>query len=192
MMGTRMKPLLILALIGSCATAQTDTSKLIALGVETVLKDLQSVPQREKDEIIGVTAETLSKHLTFRPDGTVSSICTSLGRQHVEWKRLVVNHLISQPVTDADRLNGITDRYLVSFSCDGHRTFNSKTSRWSEWKSVGYTLFPAGVTCERRQGKWLIPGDSFKAFSPGPGPSVTASKTPSSVRELPPGMSRTQ
>ena len=39
-------------------------------------------------------------------------------------------------LTESDKLNAITRRFLVSFGGDAHRSFDAKTTRWSEWIGI--------------------------------------------------------
>ena len=133
----------------------------------------------------------LSKHLTFRPDGTTSAVCIPSGRQQVEWKKFVVRSIQAQQVTEADRLNGISKRCVVCFSCDAHRSWESKKNEWGQWYPIGYMLFPGAINIEWKGGKWVaIETDQLKYFSPGPGQSVIAPKPGGNSQGLPPGMTR--
>ena len=181
---------LLLLLTPALAPAQGDLSKLLAQGLDAALKSLQPVAPADREDLLMATAIVLSKHVTFRPDDTAAACCNSLGKQHVEWRKLVVSAIRAQPVTDADRLNGITRRFFVSFSCSAHRTFDPKTSLWSEWKSVGYSQFPPGIEIEWKNGKWTPKAESLKAFTPGPGPSILQRNPQTNDAGLPPGMTR--
>jgi hypothetical protein len=46
---------------------------------------------------------------------------------------------------NADRLNGITKRYLVGFGCDAHRSWDTKTNTWGQWYPIGNVTLPAGI-----------------------------------------------
>lgn len=185
-----MRFLAILALTMPAACGQGDVSKLLSQGLSGALAAFEPVAEVDKKAILAATAEVLAKHVTFRPDGTATAVCVKLGKTHVEWKRLVVRNITKQAVTDADRLNGITRRFQVSFGCDGHRTFDSKTNGWTEWINTGYVLFPAGIEFEWKNGAWTLKSESLKGFSPGPGPSITDKKPAAKDTGLPPGMTR--
>lgn len=185
-----MRFLTILMLSLSVVHGQGDVSKILIQGLSGALTALEPVAESDKNVILAATAQVLSKHVTFRPDGTAAAVCTKLSKQHVEWTRLNVRNISKQDVTDADRLNGIFRRFFVSFGCDAHRTFDAKTSRWTEWKDIGYVLFPAGITLELQNDTWKPKSESLDGFSPGPGPSVTARQTTTKDSGLPPGMTR--
>ena len=185
-----MRFLIVFIFTLSAVHGQSDTSKLLSQGLSGALAAFEPIAEADKEAILNATAQVLEKHVTFRPDGTAASVCTKSGKTHVEWKRFVVRYITKQAVTDADRLNGITRSFLVSFGCDAHRSFDSKTSRWSEWKNIGYILFPAGIVFESKNGTWAVKGDSMEGFSPGPGPSITDSKPTAKDSGLPPGMTR--
>lgn len=185
-----MRFLAILALTMSAVHGQSDISQMLSQGLGGALAAFEPVTEADKKAILNATAEVLAKHVTFRPDGTATAFSTKLGKQHVEWKRLVVRNITKQAVTDADKLNGITRRFLVSFGCDAHRSFNAKTSRWSDWMNIGYVLFPAGIEFEWKSGTWILKSESLNGFSPGPGPSITDKKPTVKDAGLPPGMTR--
>lgn len=187
---TAMRFLVVVALTLSAVQGQSDVSKLLSQGLNGALAAFEPVAEADKKAILTSTAVVLAKHVTFRPDGTAATVCTKLGKTHLEWKRLVVRNITKQAVTDADRLNGITRRFQVSFGCDGHRTFDSKTNRWTEWMNIGYVLFPAGIEFEWKSGEWTLKSESLKGFSPGPGPSITDQKPAAKNAGLPPGMKR--
>ncbi len=152
---------------------------------------LMPVPKSDQSALLTATAELLAKHVTFRPDGTASSICTFSHRQHVEWQKLVVKHISLQSLNEADRLNGITKRYLVSLSCDAHRIWDNKTSTWSKWNSTGHLFFPSALIFDWNGTRWTAkPSHMLKHFQPGPGPSIAAPKPTADPRHLPPGMTR--
>jgi hypothetical protein len=173
------------------ASAQGDVGKLLVQGAADAWKVFEPVPEMDKSAILTCTTGLLMKHITFRPDGTQSAICTFSGKQHVEWKRFVVRSISAQSVNEADRLNGISNRYLVGFGCDGHRSWDSKTNAWGKWYPLGHVMFPAGVTLEWKGGKWVaVETDQMKYFTPGPGPSIAVPKPSGKNAGLPPGMTR--
>ena len=180
----------MLMLTLSAVHGQNDVSKLLSQGLVGAIAVFEPVSAADQKAILTATAQVLIKHVTFRPDGTASAVCTKSGKQHVEWKNLVVRNITKQVVTDADRLNGITRRFLVVFGCDAHRCFDAKTSRWTEWMNIGYLLFPAGINFEWKNDAWTLKSESLNGFSPGPGPSIIDEKTASKDGGLPPGMKR--
>jgi hypothetical protein len=185
----RFIPLLLMTLVP--AAAQIDVGKMISEGLQDMVVGLAPMPNTDKAEILKITADTLTKHMTFRQDGTASAICTASGRQPTEWKGFVVRHIQAQPVNEADRLNGTSKRYLVVFSCDAHRSWDSKKNSWGEWCPIGNVLFPAALNIEWKGGKWVaIETMQIKYFSPGPGLSVIAPKPDTKLQGLPPGMTR--
>jgi hypothetical protein len=183
-----MKILIVLVSTLTAVCGQNDVSKLLSQGLGGAMAAFEPVSQTDQKAILSETAEALAKHVTFRPDGTASSVCARLGKKHVEWRRLVVRSITKQPVTDADRLNGITRRFMVGLSCDAHRTFDSKTNRWGEWLNSGYILFPSGLEFEWKKGGWVLKSQSLEGFTPGPGPSIADRKRDAGDGSLPPGM----
>lgn len=187
--GMKLLPFLLICL--ATASAQTGTTQLLAQGLQQAVAGLTPVPAKDKDDILAATATLLSKHLTFRPDGTASAYHTQSGRRPVEWKNFVVSHISNQAITEADRLNGISKRYLVAFDCDAHRTWDTKKNAWGEWLPIGNVTFPAGIYFEWKNGAWTAKGSfQLKYFIPGPGPAIAVPKREGKDAGLPPGMTR--
>lgn len=186
-----MRVFVLLLIIAANASAQTDLGKLLAQGLQGALAGLTPVPEQDQAAVLKTTAELLAKHVTFRPDGTASAICNFSGRQHTEWKRLAVRSITAQPVTEADRLNGISKHYLVGLSCEAHRNWDAKTNAWGRWYPINNVLFPSAIRVESKDGKWVaVESDQSKYFIPGPGPSIVEKKAAAKSDGLPPGMTR--
>lgn len=185
----RLVPFLFLILVS--ASAQTGANHLLPQGLQQAVAGLAPVPAKDKADVLDATATLLAKHVTFRPDGIASAYYTESGRRPVEWKNFVVRHITLQAVTEADRLNGISKRYLVGFGCDAHRSWDTKSNTWGQWYPIGNVTFPAGIYFEWKNEAWTA-AESFqlKFFTPGPGPSILESKTNPKSDGLPPGMSR--
>ena len=185
----RFAPYLFLLLATACA--QTSVSKVLEQGMLQAMTGLTPVPAKDKADVLDATAKLLAKHVTFRSDGTASAYYAMSSRHPVEWQKLVVSHISGQAVTEADRLNGITKRYIVAFGCEAHRSWDTKTNTWGKWYPIGNVTFPAGITFEWINDAWTARESSqLKYFTPGPGPSIAEPKRESSDVGLPPGMSR--
>lgn len=184
--------LLLLALLP--LHAQVDVSKSLEEGMRGVVTGLAPVAAEDKTAVLAATAAMLSKHVTFRQDGSASATCAAPGvKQQVEWRKLVVRSISNQTVTDADRLNGISRRIFVSLDCDAHRRWDARKNAWTEWFPVGNPIFPRGITVEWKSGAWMaLESNQMKWFLPGPGlPSVTREPIPKTKSpDLPPGMTR--
>lgn len=158
---SRMRFLPWLLMIPATASAKNSASNLLERGMIQAVAGMAPVPAQDKSEVLAATADVLSKHLTFRTDGTASAFYTQSGRRPVEWKGFVIRHITHQAVTEADRLNGITNRCLVSFGCDAHRSLDSKTNARGEWFPIGNVTFPSALYFEWKNGAWaasLPPG----------------------------------
>lgn len=176
----------------SSASAQTDASKLLAEGLKQAVAGLAPVPEADKTAVLAATTSLLAKHITLRADGSASAYYTmSSTRRPVEWRKFVVSRIHAQPVTQADRLNGITKRYLVAFGSEAHRKWDTKTNTWGAWLPNGTVTFPAAVAFEWKGGAWVARESAqLKFFVPGPGESVIQPQRPAKAAGLPPGMSR--
>jgi hypothetical protein len=187
----RFLPLLLIALGSVSAPAQTDAGKLLTQGLKQAAAGHAPVPEKDKAAILATTTRLLAKHITLRADGSASAYYTMSSRRTVEWRKFVVTNILTNPVTEADRLNGITKRYLVAFGSEAHRMWDTKTNTWGQWRPNGTVTFPAAVAFEWKGGAW-VPRESaqLKFFVPGPGESVIRPERPGQDAGLPPGMSR--
>ena len=175
--------------------AQATVSEFLSLGIKQVAAEKSSISQEDQKALVNATATVLVKHITFRADGTSSTYYTNKGRTSVEWKKFVVADIRSQAITEADRLNGISKKYTVIFSCDAHRAWDLKTNRWGEWEALGFSDFPLGIVFQYKNGVWTPePPPLLKYFTPGPGASITdsAPKPAGKTNALPPGMQKTK
>ncbi|MCF7675528.1 MAG: hypothetical protein K9N23_02945 [Akkermansiaceae bacterium] len=150
------------------------------------------VTDKEKAEVSKAVESMLSRHVTFRQDGTASSVHTTSTRRQVEWKNLKIAEIHYRPITEADKLNGVTKHFLVSLRCDAHRVWDDKKSAWGAWLPIGYLLFPQALALEWKGSAWTcLQADRLKAFAPGPGAPARRSAPPAPGDPgLPPGMRR--
>ncbi len=191
-----MKYLTICFLLSFCpAFGQASVSEVLAEGMKQVAATKSSITQEDQKALVQETAALLTKHITFRADGTTSSYYTLGERRAVEWKAFVVSDIVIKSVTEADKLNGISKKYSVVFGCDAHRAWNIKTNRWGEWLAHGLSEFPLGVVFQFKNGAWIAESPPLlKYFTPGPGPSISESKPKPAgkTNALPPGMQKTK
>ena len=191
MISSGMRFTILLLIMAATATAQTDAGKILEQGLRGIFAWLAPVPAQEQAAVLKTTAEMLARHVTFRPEGNDSAICTVSGRTPVEWRRLLVRSITGQAVTEADRLNGISKRYMVGLSCDAHRSWDAKAKAWGQWYPIGNVLFLSAIVVEWQGGKWVaLESDQIKYFIPGSGPSIAARKPDQKSEGLPPGMTR--
>ncbi len=186
-----MKFFAILILTCTLSAAQVDSQRLLNQVAKQAMASWKSIPEDDRAAVFSITSELLKKHVTFRPDGTASAYCIFNEKQRVEWKDLQVGSIRAQALTEADRLNGITKRYFVSLGSAAHRSWNSKTSAWGEWKPRGHVLFPSGVMVEFKGGRWIaIETDPMKYFTPSSGTPTPTVQRGTKDPHLPPGMTR--
>ncbi len=178
-------------LLVTAVSGQTNVTKLLEQGLKGAAATLTPLPDAEKKEVLTATATLLAKHVTFRPDGTASSTYHGSSQWPVEWRKLVVRTITKQAVSDADRLNGVTRRYLAGLACEACRDWKPGTSAWSEWRQFGFVQFPSTITVEEKNGVLTAHGNTqLPKFSPGPGPSIMDKQAPTKNDGLPPGMTR--
>jgi hypothetical protein len=186
-----MRILASLLIAFSSASAQTDASKLLADGLKQAVAGLAPVPETDKAAVLAATTGLLAKHITLRSDGSASAYYTMSARRPVEWRKFVVTNILTNPVTEADRLNGITKRYIIAFGSEAHRQWDTKTNTWGQWRPNGTVIFPAAVSFEWKGGAWVArESTQLKYFVPGPGESVIRPERAGNDAGLPPGMSR--
>lgn len=186
-----MKIFLCLFLSAASASAQTDTGKILGQGLLQALAGVTPVPEQDRQEILRETAALLSRHMTIAASGDASAVCHFSGNRPVEWKKFAVNNITKQALTEADGLNSITKRYLVSFTCSAHRTWDSKANAWGQWYPIGNVLFPAAICLELKRGKWINPNTTqLDYFGPAGGVPATAPPALRDPSGLPPGMTR--
>lgn len=181
----------VLLILASVACGQTNLSKLLEQGLTEAATSLTYVPADEKQEVLAATAALLARHVTFRPDGTASATYHGSSQWPIEWRKLVVRMITKQAVSDADRLNGVTRRYHASLACDACRDWKPGTTAWSEWRQIGFVLFPSAIIVQEKNGVLTARGNAqLPKFSPGPGPSIMDKHAPAKNGGLPPGMTR--
>lgn len=184
--------LLLLCVLPTLASAQTNAAKILEQGLKQAVGLLKPLSDEERQAVLNATATLLTRHVTFRPDGTASATFHRDTPWPVEWRKLVVSGIHPRPVTDADRLNGITRRYLVALACDASRNWKPKATAWSEWTPTGFLYFPSAITIEESGGALTAKGNAeLPRFVPGPGPAIQE-KQPAGKpsNPLPPGMTR--
>lgn len=186
-----MRILLFSLCLATTAVSQTPITRILEQGLKDAANTFKPVSAAEKLEVLTATAALLAKHVTFRPDGTASATFHLGKAQPVEWRKLVVDAIHPEALTDADRLNGITRRYHASLSCDASRSWQPATNAWSEWRPVGVLLFPSAIVIEEKNRVLIARGnDQLPKFMPGPGTSLLQKQPSGNRNDLPPGMTR--
>jgi hypothetical protein len=186
-----MRTLFFSLLLATSAAAQTSIPRILEQGLKETANAFKPVSAAERKEVLTATAGLLAKHVTFRPDGTASATYQGGKPQPIEWRKLVVNAIRPQILTDADRLNGIVRRYHANLGCDASRSWKSDTNTWSEWKPNSFIHFPAAIVVEEKNGVLAARGNTeLPKFAPGPGATVLQKQPGGGKNDLPPGMTR--
>ncbi len=181
----------LLLMMAIAASAGTEVGKTLTQGLKPPAAGVAPIPEKDQADVLDAAAGLLEKHITFREDGTQSAICTASGRQEMEWKQLVTKSIASQKVNEADREAGISQRYLVSLSCDGNRVWDNTKKVWGPWNSPGLGTLPSTITVELAGGKWIArETNPMKKFAPGAVGPVTSLKPDEKSDRPPPGMTR--
>jgi hypothetical protein len=191
-----MKFLTICLILSICPVfGQTSVSEVLAQGLKPSIAEKSPISEEDKKALMAATAALLIKHVTFRADGTVSGYYTFGEKKSVEWKNFVVNRVVENSITEADKLNGVTKRCAVAFGCDAHRIWDVKTTRWGEWQPRNFTDFPLGLAFQLKKGVWTADSPALlKYFTPGPGTNIADStvKPAGKTTDLPPGMQKSK
>ncbi len=191
-----MKFLYVCLLLSLCpAFGQTSVGEVLAKGLKPSIAEKSPISEEDKKTLMNATAALLTKHVTFRADGTASTYYTFGEKKSVEWKNFVVNRVVENSLSEADKLNGVTKRYAVAFGCDAHRIWDVKTTRWGEWQAQNFTDFPLGLAFQLKKGVWTADSPMLlKYFAPGPGTNISDStvKPAGKTTDLPPGMQKTK
>jgi len=187
-----LKTIASLIFLTIAAPAQSNLDRLLAEGLRKAVAGLTPVPEKDRAEVVTATAALISKHVTFRPDGTASTVSIAMGsRQNLEWTDLTIKMIKMDSLTEADKLNGFTKRYRAILGSTASRRWDTKANAWTAWGPTGHPLFPSGIVVEWKNGTRTARGNDYlPKFSPGPGPSITDASPAPAERALPPGMSR--
>ena len=186
-----MKVIPLLLAASLAASAQTDVAGLLARGLRQAAAGVTTLPAAEEKKVLDAVTARLRKHLTFRRDGTATATFRSGANWHVEWRAFTVRRIRLQAHSEADRLNGVTRRYHVSFGVEAHRFWKPDAVTWSPWHAGGFGYFPPGMEVEESGGILKARDhDILEKFSPGPGDPVQAKGTTKGETPLPPGMTR--
>lgn len=181
--------LLLAATLG--AAAQTDVIDLLARGLRQAAVGITPLPADEEKQVLEAVTARFQKHLTFRSDGTAAATYRSRENSHVEWRAFTVRRITAQAPSAADRLNGVTRRYRVSFGAEAHRTWTPQASTWSAWHVGGFGYFPPALEVEEVGGILrLRQNPALDKFTPGPGDPVRTKAPSKENTPLPPGMTR--
>jgi hypothetical protein len=186
-----MKVFLCLLLAVGVSSAQLDASKIVSQAFKQALVNVSPVPDQDKQVILRETTAILSRHITLDANGDASAIFRISENRPVEWKKFAINNITQKTLTEADTLNGIAKRYLVSFTCSAHRSWDAKTNGWGQWHPFGNGRFPSAIFLELKGGKWLSPNtQQLDYFTPAAGAPAPSRPTPRDPSGLPPGMTR--
>ncbi len=149
------------------------------------------IPAAERDKAHQAASIILHRLVTFNEDGTAKTIHHfNNQRIHIEWSDLRLGQVSPRAITDADRLNGIVNRYAVTITSKSHRRWNSSQNQWGAWQNTGYPLFPSSIILIERNGNlehaMTIHGDFGRGLPPA------GSKIEPRANELPPGIRRSR
>lgn len=162
-------PVILLSL-PAFAQSSGQTAAMLEKGLKKAIAPFEPVPDAEKRVVLGICARLLERSVTFRPDGTASTVDrTAGGNVHMEWRQLGVRTITRESISAADRANGITRRYHVGLSCEASRRWDAKTNTWGAWRDGGSVFFPSTIVVEEIDGEIKARAPRIENFVPGPG-----------------------
>ena len=145
--------MLICLFVGvSGLVAQTNSAALLKRGLKEHVESKKPMTKSEKLELTRIVNERLKKAIHLGEDRKATAlyrIHPSATPYRVEWKEFRIKRISRMPISQADRLNGINQRYAVFFDALAHRYWDSRTSNWTNWRNGGYPLFPKSLVVER-------------------------------------------
>lgn len=135
-------------LVHSKLTAQTSDSgsKILRQAHEQLLAQQQPIPEADRKKAEIAAKFIMERLVTFKADGSASTTHQLNGKNiHVEWTELKMGEVKRGTVTDADKQNGITNRYRVLITSKTSRQWEDTNKRWGEWRTMGYVFFPSSI-----------------------------------------------
>ena len=175
--------------------AQIDAGDLLKRGLTNAWVGSTRVSAAEQKEVLEALSKRLKTSIAVKTDGSATSnfkIGDSASPYKVEWKGFTVRAIRRQSVTEADQLNGITQRYFVMLGATASRYWDRGANDWTKWKNGGHVHFPSGVFIERLNGKLQVKESTQLGWYSSPSPPRTTVRKPAGPREqgLPPGVTR--
>jgi hypothetical protein len=141
-----------------------------------------TTPSGRMGEILSTSSQVLSHAVTFRGDGTASTV--HLGPQAttgIEWRGLALRQVVTGTVSTEDRENGIEHRYYAQVGARSFRLL--RDGRWSDWKSGPCPFFPGYILVEQVDGRLRASSPGLASFHPGPDADPDDPTRPPAPRE---------
>ena len=154
---------------------------LPASAAEEKQNDARPVPSNltsdEKLRILSTASRILEDAISYKGDGTATTIYRSNGRRLLlEMRGLVVRQLIHGSVAIEEREAGVTRRFYAQLHAKSFRTSSSGGQNWTSWQSTRCPFFPSHILVEETDGKLILSVPALTKFSPSPDPKTIEPK----------------
>jgi len=122
----------------------------------------------EASEVFAVSAALVESSVALFADGTARST-HQLGTFHsrIELKGISFSEIVKTPLSEADKVKGVSRRYIARIKCTAHRIWDGPMVSWSEWRSGSYGFFPSAVIVEEIDGALRARANRIADFTPG-------------------------
>lgn len=155
--------------------------------LRAALNPLAPIPEETSRAAQSSAAELLGRYLIKQGGNHFCQQKIMAPETWVEMKGFIIQRMIAEHVTPADKANGIQEKLLVFVDCEMHRTRKPGEASWSQWINGRLPMFPAGIYVEHAKGKWTASSSSLQHFNPIGVQQAAASPARDG---LPPGMTR--
>lgn len=139
---------------------------LLQLGLKSALNTLTPVPEDAARAARVTAAGMLERYVKQQSQNHLCQYSPVMAESWVELNGLNLSRVTYETVSEADRANGIQQKFSVIVDCGSHRTRKTGASSWSPWVN-GLPLFmPAAIAIEQAaNGQWTAAESTLKYFN---------------------------
>lgn len=160
----------------------------IELGLKGAVSAFTPVPEEKSRPALSTADAILRQYVKKSGENHLCQYSATLSSEWIELNGLKLSRVTYDVVSDADRANGIRERFTVGVECAMHRMRKPGASAWSPWTNGLPLLLPGAIVVElTTNGSWTVKESSLKYFN-RIGTSTPATHSPGNG--LPPGVSR--
>jgi hypothetical protein len=159
----------------------SNAESVVELGLEGVLNSMKPVPAQSTKEVEAAATKLLQDYLRPSQEGFYLRYKGTSGKW-VEVKDLRFQRISYGTISNADRANGLSDRFIISLNAEMHRS-QSSSQAWSEWKYGMPGFLPRNIRVEKKNGQWSASSSVLPLLEPCNDRPITI---PSSIVAKPP------
>jgi Protein of unknown function (DUF2726) len=127
---------------------------------------LSEVSAEKNIQIQRTAAEFLSRYTKHQKGNFLLRLNSGSSERWVESRGLAFSRVSPYLVTAADRANGIEAIYSVSLDSSIHRTYDSATTKWTDWQNGRHLFIPAAIrVIEKRDGQLTVESSTLSQFT---------------------------